>query len=510
MSMLFKIHPAIGVARLGDSTSEFCITPESTGALPIECDHEGRTTLGPDGTEQRVSTFKDRSGAIKRQAARFRVYVSSAENNLPAHELTLGEIIEVTDKFSGRRIRGEVVDIHWTVYLANKKASFYEFHQLQGEYGYDADHPLRNADITGDGPRRRLIIDPGPQTVSGASDSARRAFFSRQENASVPQTFPPHLQPFSIDTLGALLVSQQNGQARLLVLGGHGRSGSMRTGFGEPKISSYANNDGWFDDTSDGPVTAQLEINVLEVNGHPPQPSVQHVMFPVQSAAWVVVAYPRYAPQITDVVTMDDTIFDTAVRNLAFRPEIFGVPPFDRNDPANRPASDEDLGRWRRAAQWNPAYYPRFWRDIWPILERPDRYKWVMDFDPFTGSDPHNPTPGAGGLFDPQYISQPPNDRQDPKAREASRQRRQAIYETLRGSGQENIYQLPRTQLRPHEGPIGMPDLCGDNPMTNIAASKFLRLSETTLFFMRQWVDGRFIDERAEGFDIPDRGSPPG
>ena len=36
-------------------------------------------------------------------------------------------------------------NIHWYAYLANKKASWYEFKELEGEHGYAPRHPLRNA-----------------------------------------------------------------------------------------------------------------------------------------------------------------------------------------------------------------------------------------------------------------------------------------------------------------------------------------------------------------------------
>ena len=51
------IHPAIGIARIGNSTSGYYLGPELPGTVP----------LAPDG-------FKDAFGAIKRQAARFRIY----------------------------------------------------------------------------------------------------------------------------------------------------------------------------------------------------------------------------------------------------------------------------------------------------------------------------------------------------------------------------------------------------------------------------------------------------
>src|SRR5262245_25990204 len=50
------VHPAIGIARVGNSADSFFLGPDLPGALPV----------APNG-------FKDAAGAIARQAARFRV-----------------------------------------------------------------------------------------------------------------------------------------------------------------------------------------------------------------------------------------------------------------------------------------------------------------------------------------------------------------------------------------------------------------------------------------------------
>jgi hypothetical protein len=57
-----RIHPAIGIARVGGS-EEFIIGPEVPGQL--------RPAPGPNG-------FKDESGQLLRQAARFRIYAYDA------------------------------------------------------------------------------------------------------------------------------------------------------------------------------------------------------------------------------------------------------------------------------------------------------------------------------------------------------------------------------------------------------------------------------------------------
>ena len=84
------------------------------------------------------------------------------------------------------------------------------------------------------------------------------------------------------------------------MLGGNGNSGSSKTGLGEPHIQTFANNDGWFDDISDGPITAQLMIKVTEVDGRKLEPgdkNLRTMAVAVNDPAWVIVAYPRYAPE---------------------------------------------------------------------------------------------------------------------------------------------------------------------------------------------------------------------
>lgn len=129
------IHPGIGVARIGDSRKPngFYIGPE----VP----HPPRATH-----EQ----MRDKTGAIKRQAARFRVYGLDAQGRV-VRELTSAE-----------------ADIRWTVHLANKKASWYRFEAaLDLPQANELKLPRRNAKVTG-ADRRKLEIDPGPRSITGA------------------------------------------------------------------------------------------------------------------------------------------------------------------------------------------------------------------------------------------------------------------------------------------------------------------------------------------------------
>lgn len=388
MPTTYRIHPGIGIARLGNSPDAFCISPEQPAVLPLACDERGTPLLSPDGTEElRIETFKDAEGRVKRQAARFQVWAYDEESP-EGRPLKLGDWIE------GGGNAGVLVDIQWRVYLANKKASWYEFAQIEGEHGYKPGHARRNAAVTNPEARQRLIIDPGPRSIDCTKN--RLAHFGRDGGDAYAAAFPPPLRPEPIDSLGDVLTDDSG---RLLVLGGHGRSGSYRfEEFGQPRIDDYANNDGWFDDTSDGPVMARLVMY---------SPLVERTRFvDVEYPAWVIVGYPAYVPEILDVVTMDDVLQDLAAREFAERTDLYGTAG-TFGDPQHIPPTDQEaLILWRAGRlQWNPEHRPWFYRDIWTILFRPDQYDYLCNV---LGQSnyPHNQS--TRGTFDPFKLGVPP------------------------------------------------------------------------------------------------------
>lgn len=491
---IFKIHPSIGIARLGDSTTEFCLAPETRMGLPIKCDSQGRALLDTQGQEQPVETFKDPQGRIKRQAARFRVYVYQDANDELGRELKIGDTVTVTKWQTGELYTAKLLDIEWTVYLANKKASWYQFKELEGEHGYAPDHPLRNSSITDAAARQRLIIDPGLQTISYSHAAPPRAEFAKGKNPAFPQSFPPELTPHNVETLGEIMATQQNDHNRLIVLGGFGHSGSFKTGFGEPRIETYANNDGWFDDVADGPVTAKLWVQPLTDDDIPVPADTPPVQVAVDDPAWVLTAYPGYVPEIENVITLDDVVYDLALRAQDYKPEIYGPVPADELPPAQAIAVAQ-------TKNWNKKHHPYFYRDIWPILRRPNAYQWVMVFDPLLGGDPHSTAPGGRGNLDLDVISVPPYKGQDPAQRQFNDDQRHYVYEILRKPGQENQFRAPIKNKLNYQPPL-MPFLFGDNPLENTLPSKFLRLTDTQLFFLAQWAAGNFINEKLEGLAL--------
>jgi hypothetical protein len=499
----FKIHPSIGIARLGNTDDNFYLCPEQPGALPIECDDMGKEII-ENGVPKRVTKFKNdaNNSQIKKQAARFRIY-AYADGDTDGEEIKKGGTYDFLfeDSTSGIvSVKGTVTDIDWTVHLANKKASWYEFQETAGMHGYSSSHALRNAEVTQPDLRRQLIIDPGPLTVNLDNATGSFAKFgsepkkgdkSKFKKVAYPQTFPPaDIQPNPIETLGSLKVNEQDKHIRLIVLGGDGNSGSTKT----PVITSFVNNDGWFDDISDGPVTASIAYSFEQIyyDGDEEKTKTLSSTMDVQIPAWVVVGYPRYAPEIEDMITMDEKMYDLFVRKFAYNPEVFGVAPYDAA--SNSPSNDEEWGVWRTEADYNPDYYPKFYEEIWPMLERPNNYTFTLGFDGFDGADPHNRS--TSGNLNETTLSQAPSGGKDPNCRY-----RQMVLAIMRDTKQLNEYVVSSDMWPTSSKPRLMPMLCGNNPLSNTSPEKFLSMTETQLFFLKQWAKGKFVNECTEWKD---------
>lgn len=501
----FKIHPALGIARLGTTDDDFYLTPEQPGTLPIECDEMGTELFDSKGQPIRVTNFKDQSdlSKIRKQAARFRIFAYDGDEDKAGKEIEIGGQYDFVYQNPGSTtitVKGTVTDVSWTVHLANKKSSWYEFQQNDGTTGYEPTHPLRNPTVTEPDQRRQLITDPGPVTVNSTQNKGSFAKFgsasdpSGGKRVSYPQTFPPETtKPHTIESLGSLIANTNENKARLIVLGGYGKSGSTNT----PVIESYANNDGWFDDISDGPVTATISFyflrDVYDGDKKKKKPEKIHGTMDVQVPAWVVVGYPRYVPEMEDMITLDENLYDIFVRNMAYDPQVFGVAPF--SEEANSPDTTEQWHVWKTEAKYNEDYYPKFFEEIWPILRRPDDYMFTYDFDDFDGGGPHNR--GTGGNLSKDALSKPPKDGQDPYQR-----MRQFVYNIMRKRDQLNEYQTNEIESGfTSNKPRLMPLLAGNNPISNTAPEKFLAMTETQLFFLKQWAEGKFVNECEEWKD---------
>lgn len=206
MARIYRIHPGLGIARLGNSAAEFFVGPEVPG-IPS---HE----LAADGSDgPPLSTYKDAQGRIKRQAARFSVWEYERDEASGAEAL-IGEV------------KPARATIEWSVGLANTKAAGFAI--------FGAQPPQRrNPGV----PLSQLSITPQYPTIGGAN---------RQATATTSGLFRGQ----AVD-LGEL---RTDALGRLLVLGGRGLSFSPSN----KPITGFANNRDWCDDVADGPVDATL------------------------------------------------------------------------------------------------------------------------------------------------------------------------------------------------------------------------------------------------------------
>ena len=377
---IFRIHPAIGVARVGNS-EDYVIAPETMAGAP-DPNHlqlTGGLPIRP-GTEHelvRSSDLRDSTGALKRHAARFKVfrYEDRGEESWPRRDGT-----EVT---IGSRVGEKVVtNIIWTVHVANKKANTFVFvddgdHQGIESYTGGRLPPIRNPDADGrrgqltdpkatidrlSDPARvkKLTIDPGPRTISGKDtapvgfDGATKAtYYDVAQRKIVPlsnyptsfpaASFPDRDEPAdAIDTLGELRTDKDG---RLLVLGGYGRAVGWKVN-GSAPLNDDVNNNQWFDDTSDGPVSATIVFadgSRVEAAG-----------------SWVTVTDPSYAPQILNVVSCWDDVYDCWVRELGLAPQIHDA----------------------KKGGYQYSYQPTFDDQIAPIFRSASLQQWTANLNP--------------------------------------------------------------------------------------------------------------------------------
>jgi hypothetical protein len=273
-----KIHPAIGIARVGNSTRPdgFFLGPEVPGE-----------SLPPPGG------YKDPADVsiVLKQACRFWIF--------------------------GYDERGELVgelpanaSVTWRVQLGNKKAEWYEFAGPDGETSPPTT-PKRNPLVAD---RASLVITTTVEEIAGPNGQRPLVgFLGIAGNQPV--------------TLGEM---RTENDGKLLVLGGSGEASSWTKPISP--IADYVNNNGWHDTTSDGPVTARVVLDGVDLPVTP---------------AWVIVGPPDFAPAIDSIVTLYDVACQVAVER-----------------------------RWNPDPS-DPSFPLTFTEHVLPMLRRAMQYQWV-------------------------------------------------------------------------------------------------------------------------------------
>ncbi|MCF6442967.1 LodA/GoxA family CTQ-dependent oxidase [Pseudoalteromonas luteoviolacea] len=436
----YYIYPAIGIARLGNSKSGFFLGPEVphqdvnpnyTGNNLKACYENYSLTNRPDVELD----YKDKKGRVKRQAARFRIF-------------------EVND--SGqvtREITADDATIKWEVQLANRKSINYKFEDAMDLGDSSKDCELRNAFVQDLKKRKeQLLIDPKPRTIKGKNKSGNEYHF---DDGTI---FGGTSQEKTV-YLGELRTDEQG---RLLVLGGRGHSSSYE----QKQIETFANNDYWHDDISDGTVRAKIIINSEEVEAEP---------------AMVAVTPPNFAPNMPGVVTMYDVVTDLMLRKHEL-----------------------------------PSYSAKteFYRDIYPVLSSLVENQGVnlgyfMVFGDGSPGNFNNPVildklksncgsnkPIREAVFKLFRLSE-----EDTKA-----QRKKLVKELIKEGGNEDIdpalkkgikenldkaIEKSQALVQASQLPPIFGDLYGDD---NDSPLKGLSLTQTQYNHMQKWADGDFIE----------------
>ncbi|MBW4718153.1 LodA/GoxA family CTQ-dependent oxidase [Saccharothrix obliqua] len=204
-----RIHPGIGVARVGNSPEHF-IGPEHPDQPPPE-------------------SFKDDKGRVRGQGARFRLMGYDAAGRF-VREVTAAD-----------------ARITWRVRLGNAKAAD---HRVNPEESY------RDMYLHGDA---ALTVSGSDGVPAPAALGGRITFRS---GVATPKGFDVRLGELRPD------VARGRPTGRLVVLGGAGRAGCRFPAVDNQNCGGVRN-PGWFDDTSDGPVgaTVVLDDGIVEAVG---------------------------------------------------------------------------------------------------------------------------------------------------------------------------------------------------------------------------------------------------
>lgn len=513
MTTTLRIHPAIGVSRVGNA-SDYIIAPETSAGMPGP---DGSAVSGglpiKPGTENATITDKDlrdADGRLKPHAQRFRIFAyDDAPTSYPykgtTSEICIGSVVD-----------GKTVEsITWQVHMANKKANNWIIPEdtdkdtskennfgvggmahysggktpnvRNGTFGtpaypvqlddtlWDAGTPPEGVDLSDPVRLTKLVIDAGPKTINTASgtrvelDNGPCTYIT--DTGAIADTGYPQLWPADnfktlftpndskLGTMGGL---ETDAQGRLLVIGSPGfaaswllqennpggtvdappewKPGTKNQPFAPPALDapfplwSDIDNNGWMDDAGDGPVTAALHFTdgtarVIDV------------------PAWCICADPSYAPQVRNVVSVWDEVYNSWLRS----PEL------------NLDPTLYDVGTAQKEPGYLPGYQAEFEQDVWPMFRASHLQMFTTDLNS-KAIGTHKRISGILASDDPASYLNVKNFIRDPNM--------------VEGSSDLEV------------GAPMMPLALGDT------GSSFLTVTHTQFFFLNQWYAGKYNDNK--------------
>ncbi len=411
---VYRVHPGIGMARVGNAgASEHFLGPE----IPWSNQESDKKEYA----RQFAQSYKTK-GKIRPQSVRFTIWEYRKLNQKPLREIHLDQ--------------KDVESISWYVHVANLKASFFHFFQYFGDI---VPHPgsRRNK-----GKPEEWMIDPGARTISGRNmgDKDDFRFTERSSDDPTKERWIKN-QPKADRYLGEL---RTDSKGRLIFIGGKGKSGFVQSKF--KKLGNFSENEGWYDDVSDGYVFAFIKFKRSRT-------TIQAL------PAWVLVGPPDFAPEIRGAVTLYDLLVDMMVRS-----EDHASHKMLKNYPNLKAIADDFKSNgYTRLSTYKPSFHD----DILPILERGEsyRYTYALAFK-------------AHGLLDLKNMQDSLNDNTA-----GMKPLREAIFKKLRPPGKKG----DKHQTMPMM--LGDSNGKGDDP--------FLSLTRTQYELMRRWAEGQFIVTKA-------------
>lgn len=247
----YRVHPSVGIARMGNSATTYFLTAEKPGKWfdPVQ-----ESIPGPL-IDQRAVGIRDAAGNLCKQGARFRVFCYQYDRNPGSG----GKALNVWE------CKKADYDITWTAQVANRKA------QVAGT-------PLGTA---------KQPNSPDPVVLPSSSASSLRIFTGK---------------PAGRLDLGSCFV---DADGRLVILGSDGKAKKIGAGGNEGKPESlfWA---GFEDDAADGPITARVKPKAGSKQPDKGRPAEDAV------GGWVVIGLPDYGADVRATVTLYDVAMNHA------------------------------------------------------------------------------------------------------------------------------------------------------------------------------------------------------
>lgn len=324
---IYKIHPAIGIARVGNADAD--------DYLPGPSIPEANESLDKKKYAEQFSGPNKKDGKIRPQSTSFTIWEYDKLDQKPLREIHLDE--------------KDVESIGWYVHIANLKASFLNFRLYAGEL------MLNDSGSRNKGKPEEWMMDPSYRTISGRNIGSKDKFRFKEGTSADPakekwikDQNPDHRY------LGELLT---DGQGRLIFIGGKGNAGFVNKKF--KKLKYFSETETWYDDVSDGYVKASIKFK-------------RRKDFVDAQVAWVLVAPPDFAPEIRGAVTLYDLLVDKMIRSKRLS---------DHKILANYPNLKELADDFKSNAYTTlTTYKPKYHDDIYPILVRAANYRYTYKF----------------------------------------------------------------------------------------------------------------------------------